>query len=249
MATSRAKQEKEDPARPPSKEDVIVSLKFDDQSDLIYHMDSGGGIVQNEEGDEFVEIQEEWDADGNVISTGARGGNDGGAAAISSALRDTKIDHEEDSLGEPEEVEFDDDAFESMMQEMEELELAAAEEQSPAAALGKTEKTSKPSAKSPAASASPGIKRGFLLPRGEQKPSNKADEKETSTTGAPTTTTPAAAASRPMAFTGAVVERQPATATSRLPSAINSCIDSLQEQPAPQRVSKFKQRMYGDGSY
>lgn len=35
MATSRAKQEKEDPARPPSKEDVIVSLKFDDQSDLI----------------------------------------------------------------------------------------------------------------------------------------------------------------------------------------------------------------------
>jgi hypothetical protein len=140
-----------------------------------------------------------------------------------------------------------------MMQEMEELELAAAEEedQSSAVAVEKTQKHSniKRSAKSPtAASASPGMKRGFLLPNGKQKPSNKGAERESSTTDAPTTTAAGAAASRPMAFTGAVVERQPVPATSRLPSTASTTIDSPQGKLEPQKVSKFKQRMYGDGS-
>jgi hypothetical protein len=126
-----------------------------------------------------------------------------------------------------------------MMQEMENLELAAA-----AAA----------EAKSPS-----GMKKGFLLPRGEQKASTKPT---ITTTSKETTASPATAASntskitknRPTAFTGAVVERQvgetappsrflPATSTS------SSSSSKTEVQQPPQRVSKFKQRMYGQGSY
>jgi len=162
------------------------------------------------------------------------------------ALQERVKDDEKDSLDdlEQEEVEFDDDAFESMMQEMEELELAAAEEQSSGAVEGKPRKHSNSnlSAKSPAAA--PGMKRGFLLPSVKRKPRSKGFEKEMSTADTPTATT-AVTASRPLAFTGAVVERQPDTATSRLPSAASSTIDTPHEKREPQKVSKFKQRMYG----
>ena len=58
---------------------------------------------------------------------------------------------------------------------------------------------------------------------------------------------PSPTTNRNSAFTGAVVERHPETASRHPLSASSTSIETQQEEP--QKVSKFKQRMYGNDPY